>query len=78
MNEKMIKISAVFKLQPEDGSSTLVEVTMNYYAAKASENKMSKLDIYESLKDYLEYQVNETIIVLDATEDEVKKHYEVD
>lgn len=78
MNEKMIKISAVFKLHPEDGISTLAEVTMNYDAAKASENKMSKLDIYESLKDYLEYQVNETILVLDATEDEVKKHYEVD
>lgn len=74
--EKMIKISAVFKLRDEDGEEMMVEMAMTYDAAKASEEKATKLDTYNALKKVVEHQVDEGVVVLDASTDEVKEHYE--
>lgn len=79
--EKIIKISAVFKLKDKDGVGLMVETTMTYDAEKASIEKASiekatKLDTYNTLKKLVEHQVGEDVIVLDASADEVKKHYE--
>jgi len=76
MNEKMIKISAVFKLQSEDEVALMVEMTTNYDAEKASLIPTTKIDIYNTLKQLVEHQVGEGVIVLDATAEEVKEHYE--
>lgn len=76
--EKMIKLSAVFKVKDED-EEMLVEITMNYDAEKASNKGMTKLELYDSLKELAKHQVkqiSEEAEVLDASADEVKKHYE--
>ena len=78
MSEKMIKLSAVFKVK--DGEDELlVEMSMNYDATKASKNsRMNKLELYDSLKQLAEHQVkqvSESAEVLDATADEAKEHY---
>ena len=78
MSEKMIKISAVFKIKSGE-DELLVEMVINYDAAKDSEKGMTKLELYESLKELIVHQVkgiSETAEVLDATADEVKEHYE--
>lgn len=74
--EKMIKISAVFKLKDEDNDELMVEMAMTYDAQKASEEKATKLDVYNALKKLVEHQVGEGVQVLDASAEEVKKHYE--
>lgn len=78
MSEKMIKISAVFKVKSED-EELLVEMTMNYDAEKASKNsRMSKLELYDALKKMADHQVKKIspeAEVLDATAAEVKEHY---
>ena len=76
MSEKLIKISAVFKLQDEDEAPMMVEMAMTYDAEKASIEKATKLDVYNSLKEVVQHQVAEGVTVLDATADEVKEHYE--
>ena len=78
MQEKMLKLSAVFKVK--DGEDEmLLEMSMNYDAAKASKNsRMNKLELYDSLKELAQHQikkVSENAEVLDATADEVKEHY---
>ena len=74
----MIKLSAVFKVK--DGEDTmLLEVAMRYDTVKASESKLSKFELYESLKAIAVHQVkqvSEEAEVFDATADEVKEHYE--
>jgi len=74
--EKIIKISAVFKIKDEANNENLVEIAMTYDAQKASEEKSTKLDIYNALKKSVEIQMGEGMQVLDASLEEVSEHYE--
>lgn len=77
-NKKIIKLSAVFKVV--DGEENmLLEMAVNYDAEQSSTNGMTKLELYNSLKEMAQYQVkqvSEDAEVLDATADEVQKHAE--
>ena len=77
--EKMIKISAVFKVKSGE-DETLVEMAMNYNAEKASKNsRMTKIELYDSMKVLAEHQVKQVdpeAEVLDASETEVKEYRE--
>ena len=76
--EKMIKISAVFKVK--DGEDEmLLEMAITYDADKADKKGRTIEDLYESLKKLATHQVkqvHEEAELTDATADEVKNHYE--
>ena len=76
--EKMIKLSAVFKVKDEE-DEMILEMAITYDADKADKKGRTIEDLYESLKKLATYQVkqvNEDAEVSEATADEVKEHYE--
>lgn len=76
--EKMIKLSAVFKVKAEE-DEMLLEMAITYDAKKADKKGRTIEDLYESLKKLATHQVkqiHEEAEVLDASADEVKEHYE--
>jgi hypothetical protein len=76
--EKIIKISAVFKIV-EDDEEVFLENTMTIDTEKASKKSMTKLELYSFLKELTINQienVSKNAKVLDASVEEVKEHYE--